>query len=877
MINEVLKPILDKFSIDVESAEKDSFLQEVNTVIGDLIQQNGFLQNYLDLTSVELVQRYERLELSNHLFEATFNAARDAMLVTDTDTDTDTDIDTCRYNDEFARIWNINDLWRGEVSQVGLIEHMLSQIIDKEAFLNTIKVDKVSEEPSSGQIHLEDGRLFEFESRIRYFQGEKVGRLYCINDITQEVSNQRILAQSQSDLMLAHKLSRMGSWKYELSTETIILSDALISILDLPEDDTHWSISRYLNCIPEYERERVNKVISESLLSNGVFELEHRFITPSGKEYYLSNQGGYEKGRQTELPRLLGLVKDVTKDKDSIDRIKLSSQFFHSSLQGNILMDRQRKILDFNEVAVQIFNLEMKDFTESINSRLSYAFSEELTIKNIWMEVYANHKWAGEVNFHDGVLKDKTLWLSLEAYFNDDGVLTHYLAIFNDISESKKAQEQLKLLAYFDAQTLLPNRAKFEQYLLEKIASTKKNATSITLIYLDLDRFKYVNDSLGHHVGDELLVKVAERLQENIPGKRMIARQGGDEFVVVLEDVLSSSQVEELAQNIIDSISLPFDLQGHKVFVGASMGIVNLPEQANDLVTAMKYADIALYKAKKSGKGCYRFWDDEFLKDATPERMTIESSLREGIRQNELVLYYQPIVEASTGKIRSLEALVRWVHPEKGMIPPDDFIPIAEETNLILYLDEWVIREVARQQKEWKELGLTLCPISINISASHISRPSLLDTFESLIESDPFLVNLLQIEVTETAMMIDPDNATLALNKLFKIGVSSSIDDFGSGYTSLGYLKKLNADVLKIDRSFIDGITTDNFDHDVAKAIIALASSMSMKVVAEGVETQEQWTMLKEFGCDYLQGYYFYRPMMSDGVNELLQTNRMNN
>ncbi|MFT2109920.1 EAL domain-containing protein [Marinomonas sp. 2405UD68-3] len=866
MINEVLKPVFDKFAIDNDSIEEGSFLDEVNTAVNDLVQQNGFLQNYLDLTSVELVQRYERLELSNHLFEATFNAARDAMLVTDKNTD------ICRFNDEFIRIWSIPDHWGGKVDKSELIKHLLSQVVDKESLLKITEMDVISEEPSSGQVHLKDGRLFEFESRMRYFQGEKVGRLYCINDITQEVSNQRILAQSQNDLILAHKLSKMGSWAYELSTNTIILSEGLLAILDLPKEDTRWRISRYLECIPEYERDKVNKAISKSLLSKGVFQVEHKLITPKGKEYYLSNQGGYEKGQQSTSPRLLGLVKDVTKDKDSIDRIKLSSQFFHSSLQGNILMDRERNILDFNEVAVQIFSLEMKDFKESISSRLSSAFSEELSIKNIWMKVYAEHKWAGEVNFSDDVLKDKTLWLSLEAYFDDDGVLTHYLAIFNDISESKKVQEQLTLLAYFDAQTMLPNRAKFEQYLLEAIANTKKNASSITLIYLDLDRFKYVNDSLGHHVGDELLIEVAERLQKNVPGKRMIARQGGDEFVVVLEDAKPLYEIESIAQGIIDSLSQPFELQGHKVFVGASMGVVNLPQQASDLVTAMQYADIALYKAKNAGKGCYRFWDDAFLKDATSDRMTIESSLREGIRNNELVLYYQPIVDASTGKIRSLEALVRWNHPEKGMIPPDDFIPIAEETNLILHLDEWVIHEVVRQQNEWKALGLTLCPISINISAPHISRPSLLDTFEHLIKESPFLVNLLQIEVTETAMMIDPDKATLALNKLFKIGVSSSIDDFGSGYTSLGYLKKLNADVLKIDRSFIDGITTDNFDHDVAKAIIALAASMSMKVVAEGVETKEQWAMLKQFGCDYLQGYYFYRPMMCDQVYELLQS-----
>ncbi|MCZ2720789.1 EAL domain-containing protein [Marinomonas sp. 15G1-11] len=570
-------------------------------------------------------------------------------------------------------------------------------------------------------------------------------------------------------------------------------------------------------------------------------------------------------------PRLLGLVKDITKDKDSLNRIKLSTQFFHSSFQGNVLMDKDHNVINFNKVAAEIFDLNVDDFKNAARDRFALLRAKGLTNRQIWKEVHKHQKWAGEVSFIDEGLQGKILWLSLEAYFDDDDMLTNYLVIFSDISEAKKAQKQLKQLAYYDSQTLLPNRARFEEYLIEKLDSSKKNTGPIALIYLDLDRFKYVNDSLGHHVGDELLANVADRLMYETQNQCMVARQGGDEFVIVLEGIDSHQVVEQVAQRIIDSLSQPFDLQGHQIFVGASMGIVNLPDHAEDCVTAMKYADIALYKAKNAGKGCYRFWNDDFLKESTPDRMMIESLLREGIRQNQLVLHYQPIVEASTGKIRSLEALVRWNHPVKGMIPPDDFIPIAEETSLILQLDEWVIHEVVRQQSEWKRQGINLCPVSINISASHISLPSLLHTFETLVKGKPYLANFLQVEVTETAMMMDPDNATLILNQLFNIGVSSSIDDFGSGYTSLGYLKKLNADVLKIDRSFIDGITTDSFDHDVAKAIIALAVSMSMKVVAEGVENKEQWKMLKEFGCDYLQGYYFHRPMSSDKVYELLE------
>ncbi|WP_191600403.1 bifunctional diguanylate cyclase/phosphodiesterase [Marinomonas algicola] len=867
-MSETLNSILNKHLLDKGLGDRTAFIEELRAYIDDLEKQNGFLKNSLELTTTELVQRYERLELSNHLFEATFNAARDAMLVTEIGSD------TFIFNDEFKNVWCLPEEWAGEIDQVSCVEHILALVLDPDGFTSKVLEDASSSENRSGVLELKDGRLLEYECRIRYFQGENIGRLYCINDITQLVKSQKVLEQSQHDLLQAHKLSQMGAWSLDLTTNTITLSKGLLTLFGLPSDDSHWSIERYLSCIPENEREKVDKSISNSLSYKSVFQVEHRFITPRGKEHYVSVQGGFEKKTQHMPPRLLGLLKDITKDKDSINRIKLSSQFFHSSFQGNILMDRNHNVLDFNTAAAEILDLEERAFSENVNSRLSSVFTHELSNNEIWMRVYSDQKWSGEVNFQDERLLGKTLWLSLEAYFDDEGVLTNYLVIFSDISESKKAQVQLKQLAYYDAQTLLPNRTRFEQYLISKLDRAQTLPAPIVLIYLDLDRFKYVNDSLGHDVGDELLVNVARRLKDETQNQSMVARQGGDEFVIVLEGDVSRPVIEKKAQGIIDALSLPFNLQGHQVFVGASMGIVNLPEHASDCVTAMKYADIALYKAKNAGKGCYRFWHNEFLKEATPDRMLIESLLREGIKKDQLVLFYQPIVDASTGNIRSLEALVRWNHPEKGMIPPDDFIPIAEETNLIQYLDDWVIHEVARQQKEWKRKGLRLCPVSINISASHISLPSLLRTFEALMQEQPYLVNLLQVEVTETAMMMDPDNATLVLNQLFRMGVTSSIDDFGSGYTSLGYLKKLNADVLKIDRSFIDGITTDNFDHDVAKAIIALAVSMSMKVVAEGVENQAQWSMLKEFGCDYLQGYYFYRPMVSDKVYELLKRNQ---
>lgn len=867
---------MDKFTLGNDIAAQsgqDIFalsFEQLAKYCAQLEKQKSSLEKSLAKNTEELIEHFEHLESSFELFDATFNAARDAMLVVDYHSK------GVRYNDEFATMWHLPKCYGKEMDSRTCFKQLSHSLIDEHRLDDFLSVNSSKIKKESGHISFKDGSTVEFESRIRYCNSKPVGRLYCLNDITQTLHDERILEQSKNDLVLAHRLAKMGSWTYNPNEQILTLSSELASLLKVAENDRVWPVQRYIDAIHENDRYRVEKAILESLNYKSLFQVEHRLIVEE-TEYYVINRGGYEENSHHIHPRLLGLIQDITKDKDYVERMKLSSQFFQSSLQGNILMDRKLNILEYNKVAAEIFSLkskakDLKAFAKGINARLSTAFSDSLTIKAIWHKVFENHSWSGEVNFVDSVLSDKTLWLSLEAYCNEDGRITHFIAIFNDISESKKAQKQLKQLAYFDAQTQLPNRAQFEYYLSSKLALYPHHFEPLVLIYIDLDRFKYVNDSLGHPVGDELLTCVADRLNRCELGNAMIARQGGDEFVIVLEDHLTSEQVEVRANRILSALSAPFHLQGHQVFVGASMGIVNLPEHASDLVTAMKYADIALYKAKNEGKGCFRLWNDDFLIEATPEKMALESSLRQAIIRDELVVFYQSLVKASDGNIHGFEALVRWKHPEKGLIPPDSFIPVAEETNLIVELDCWVIREVARQLLQWLAMGFPTYPVSINISAAHIGSATIVGVFEDIFHEFPQLKSLMQIEITETAMMLDPSNVSCNLNKLFEMGVLSSIDDFGSGYTSLGLLKKLNTDVLKIDRSFIDKITEDDYDRDVAKSIIALANSMSMRVVAEGIETYEQWMMLKEFGCDFLQGFYFNRPVDGEKTTSLLKS-----
>lgn len=845
--------------------ELSRFLEVVSATYEKMETDHLLLERSLELTSEELMERYEKLEYGLSLFDATFDAARDAMVVSDTVRG------EFHYNKEYISLWRLPKEIEHHPDSRQVLLFILDQIQDAEPFRMEVERIHNTAEVVSGILLLKDNRIIEYESRPRRLNGEIVGRLWCYRDVTQAWRADQALKKSQHDLSEAQRLADMGSWSYDKTSGKLELSPEIWELLEMPGTVSSCDLNRYLELVLEGDQDRVRSCIHSALLTGQAFHIEHGISVPGKKERHVMIRGGLEQEEGSQSNRLLGVVQDVTKEKRAQEKIKLSSQFFHSSLQGNVLMDRQRRILEFNDVACQIFELNRREFSFGIANRVARARSTNMTLEEIWRYVVEHTSWAGEFYLDDPQLSHKTLWLSLEAFRDRHGRIVNFIAIFNDITESKKAQEQLRQLAYFDSQTLLPNRSHFERYLSEKLRRNRRDRRPLVLMYLDLDRFKYVNDSLGHHAGDQLLRMVGQRLQEIAPMASLIARQGGDEFVILVESMRNEDRIGQLAQKVIDALSAPFILQENQVYVGASMGIVKLPEQAGDPVTAMKFADIALYRAKNAGKGCYRFWQMEFLEESTPQRLVLESALREGIERNELTLHYQPLVDAVTGEVRSLEALVRWNHPELGQIPPNQFIPLAEESDLIVELDCWVINDVARQQANWYREGLPLVPVSVNVSASHIGRESLVETFNQIMVQHPYLKGMLEVEVTETSTMADPNMTATILNGLYQIGISSSIDDFGSGYTSLGYLKKFSANKLKIDRSFIDDITTDAYDRDVAKAIIALASSLSMQVVAEGVETEAQWKMLESFGCNLLQGFFFRRPMPASDVRSLLE------
>ncbi|HST79055.1 MAG TPA: EAL domain-containing protein [Verrucomicrobiae bacterium] len=438
--------------------------------------------------------------------------------------------------------------------------------------------------------------------------------------------------------------------------------------------------------------------------------------------------------------------------------------------------------------------------------------------------------------------------------------------------DSFDAQMRLTYLAEYDTLTDLPNRP----FLMERLEATLIRAQHhkrlVTVMFIDLDRFKIVNDTLGHRVGDLLLIEAGKRIRKCIRENDIVARLGGDEFAMVMTGLHSRREAEAIAEKIITALSGPFSLIGHQVYVSASIGIATCPDDAIGAEDLLQCADTAMYSAKRTGRNSYRFYAARMTEEAV-QRLHLEFHLREALVKNEFQVHYQPKITLATGNISGFEALLRWNHPKRGLLVPNKFISVLEETGLIIAMGEWVLQTVCRQIKQWQHEGIKVKPVAINLSAKQFERPDLIDKIKLLIEQSDIDPSLLAFELTESMLMADPEVATLAMQKLKKIGVQLSIDDFGTGYSSLAYLKRFPLDALKIDRTFVRDVCIDADDAEITLAVINLAHNLKLKVVAEGVENSAQLKLLEENGCDEVQGYYFSRPVPAYRIATMLKGN----
>lgn len=575
-------------------------------------------------------------------------------------------------------------------------------------------------------------------------------------------------------------------------------------------------------------------------------------------------------------PASAGTVVDISERKAAEEalqaanaQLEMMALVFRHSQEAIIITDAEARIVSVNAAFERINGYRAEEVLGKNPHLLSSGRQDQAFYAAMWQALFQNGYWEGEVwnRRKDGAAYPA--WLRVSAVRDAQGNIHNYIGIVADVTERHEAEERIRQLAYFDPLTRLANRSLLQDRVCQALAQAERDKYQVALLFVDLDRFKNINDSLGHFSGDRVLQSVAERLESCLRWADTVARLGGDEFVVLCpeQDV---DGAREVAQRLIDALARPYPLGQTELTITASIGISLFPQDGGDFETLLKHADTAMYRAKASGRNQLQFFSRE-MNVAALERLVLENSLRQALERQEFELVYQPQVDAGTGRIVAAEALLRWNHPQAGVIMPGRFIPVAEDSGLILSLGDWVLAEACRQLCSWQALGLSSeFRLAVNISAIQLAVSDFDQRVARILAETGVNPACLELELTESAAMADVEAGSAMLRRLQDLGVGLAIDDFGTGYSSLSYLKRFPIDKLKIDQSLIRDIVEDANDRAIAEAIISLAHVLRLPVVAEGVEKPDQLDLLSGKGCDLVQGYHFSRPVEAETFASLV-------
>ncbi|MDH1262378.1 EAL domain-containing protein [Pseudomonas sp. GD03944] len=561
---------------------------------------------------------------------------------------------------------------------------------------------------------------------------------------------------------------------------------------------------------------------------------------------------------------LLGVVRDISQQRRAEKDLRMAATVFEHSTAAILVTDPAGYIVQVNKAFTRVSGYSSAQVLDQLPGMLTADRQQASHLHYILSQLNQRGSWEGEVWLKRRDGESFPAWVGITAVQDEEGDLVSYVCFFSDISERKASEQRIHRLAYYDALTHLPNRTLFQDRLHTALQHAERHQEWVVLMFLDLDRFKPINDSLGHAAGDRMLKDVAVRLAACVDDDDTVARMGGDEFTLLLQSRGSRdgalNRAIHVAEQILDSLARPFVLEGREFFVTASIGIALSPQDGNELSQLMKNADTAMYHAKERGKNNFQFYQSAMNASAL-ERLELESDLRHALEQGEFILYYQPQFSGDGMRLTGVEALLRWQHPRRGLVPPEAFIPVLEELGLVVQVGDWVLSEACRQLKAWHQEKIRVPKVSVNLSARQFTDGGLEQRIERIIDNSGIAAACLELELTESILMHDVGSALNTLSRLKRLGVCIAIDDFGTGYSSLNYLKQFPIDVLKIDRSFVDGLPQGERDGQIARAIIAMAHSLDLAVIAEGVETQAQLEFLRAHGCDEVQGYLLGRPM----------------
>ncbi|MGE5650197.1 MAG: putative bifunctional diguanylate cyclase/phosphodiesterase [Bacillota bacterium] len=564
-------------------------------------------------------------------------------------------------------------------------------------------------------------------------------------------------------------------------------------------------------------------------------------------------------------PAIMGVALDVSQQVEFEHQSRLANRVFDSASEGIVMTDAECRIEAVNPAFTRITGYTAEEARGKLSRMMTGEGAKSKVNRDMLSHLARDGHWQGEMRDRRKSGEWYPAWLSISTVRDADRNITNYVGVFTDNTARKEAESRLQYLASHDSLTGMLNRSGLMVRFAAEIERAAVASRQLALLFIDLDRFKTVNDTLGHVAGDQLLVAASERMRQQLKHSNIAARLGGDEFTVLLDDPPSSGTAARLAERLIASMSQPFVIEGQEMFVTASIGIACYPADGTDANTLLKNADVAMYRAKERGKNNFQFFTSD-MNAETFEQMLLENSLRRALERGEFELYYQPQMATATGRLAGVEALIRWRHPELGLVLPTTFITLAEQNGLIVPIGAWVMREACRQGRAWLDAGWDFGHIAVNLSARQFSSGDLLDTIRGALERSGLPPRMLEFEITESTIMHNPQEAITLLGRIRDMGVALSIDDFGTGYSSLASLKQYPLDSLKIDRSFVTGIPHDADDVAITEAIIAIAHKMGLQVVAEGVENSEQAEFLRRAGCDIAQGFLLGRPMPASEI-----------
>ncbi len=570
-----------------------------------------------------------------------------------------------------------------------------------------------------------------------------------------------------------------------------------------------------------------------------------------------------------KITHFIAVKEDITAQKRAEDQLRMNATVFDTTSEGIMVTDADNLIKTVNPAFSRITGYEAEEVIGRSPQLLSSGRHTDAFYEQLWSAVMQNGYWSGEIwnRRKDGSVFPE--WLSIAAIKGDDGIAKEFVAVFSDITKHKQDEEKIRYQANFDALTGLPNRSLLTDRLSQAILSADREQWKLALLFIDLDQFKVVNDTFGHVMGDELLQQVAQRIRQCVRDADTVARFGGDEFVILLQDVSDLESPALVASKVITEVTRSFTLYEREIFVGASVGITVYPDDANTPDSLLRNADMAMYQAKEQGRNNYQFFTASMQRQ-TIERQQLEQDLRQALQRNELELYYQPVVDSQTNRVGSLEALLRWNHAKKGRISPEAFIPLAEDCGLIGPIGEWVVKEACRQLSQLHRCGHDQLSVAINLSSRQRELGLETDFLKQVLEETGVSAQSVTLEITESLLMRDTEESVQWLTKFKQLGVKLSVDDFGTGYSSLSYLKRFPVDALKIDRSFVSDLPDDKESVSLVRTIIAMAHSLNLALVAEGVETEAQMAFLTAEGCNVLQGYYYAKPMSARELRKWL-------